>query len=145
MCLIYGNVMVYMMNEGKYMGYLIDFDGVVVKEDLMNLEFQVDLKMKDMWMKKDFGLYVDKKIGKLLVNFLINNDIIGGNLGFLVINGDGQLIGMVFDGNWEVMFGDINFELNFQCMISFDVCYMLWIVDKVYGVYNLIEEMKIVK
>lgn len=145
MRLTYGNVLSYTTNEGKYMGYLTDFDGVVAKEDPTNPEFQVDPKMKETWQKKDFGPYVDQKTGKLPVNFLTNNDITGGNSGSPVINGYGQLIGTAFDGNWEAMSGDIYFEPNIQRTISLDIRYTLWIIDKVYGAHNLVQEMKIVK
>jgi hypothetical protein len=100
--------------------------------------------MKEVWMKKDFGQYGTAD-GKLVVNFLTNNDITGGNSGSPVINGNGELIGTAFDGNWEAMSGDIYFEPNIQRTISLDVRYTLWLVDKVYGADNLIKEMKLVK
>ncbi len=145
MRLTYGNVLSYTTNEGKKMNYLTDFDGVIAKEDPTNPEFVVDARMKDVWKKKDFGQYVDKKTGKLPVNFLTNNDITGGNSGSPCINGNGELIGTAFDGNWEAMSGDIAFEPQLQRTIVCDIRYVLWIVDKCYGATNLISEMKLVK
>lgn len=145
MRLTYGNVLSYTTNEGKKMNYWTDFDGVIAKEDPTNPEFVVDARMKEVWKKKDFGQYGDKKTGKLPVNFLTNNDITGGNSGSPCINGNGELIGTAFDGNWEAMSGDIAFEPQLQRTIVCDIRYVLWIVDKCYGATNLISEMKLVK
>lgn len=145
MRLTYGKVLPYTTNEGKYMDFLTDFDGVVAKEDPTNPEFFLEKRMKDVWMAKDFGPYADKKTGKLPVNFLTNNDITGGNSGSPCINGNGELIGTAFDGNWEAMSGDIYFEPNLQRTIVCDIRYVLWIVDKCYGASNLIAEMNLVK
>lgn len=145
MRLTYGKVLPYTTNEGKYMDYVTDFDGVIAKENPNSDEFIVDPKMKETWQKKDFGQYADKKTGKLPVNFLTNNDITGGNSGSPCINGNGELIGTAFDGNWEAMSGDIFFENNLQRTIVCDIRYVLWIIDRCYGANNLISEMNLVK
>ena len=77
------------------------------------------------------------------VCFLTTNDITGGNSGSPVINGNGELIGLAFDGNWEAMSGDIVFEPKLQRCINVDIRYVLFIIDKYAGATNLIEEMKI--
>ena len=82
---------------------------------------------------------------KLYVCFTSNNDITGGNSGSPVINGNGELIGIAFDGNWESMSGDIKFEPSVQRTISVDIRYVLFVIDKYAGATNLIEEMKLVK
>ena len=115
------------------------------KEDPTNPEFVVDARIKELYQKAEYGQYVDKKSGKLVVNFLTNNDITGGNSGSPCINGKGQLIGTAFDGNWEAMSGDIYFEPNIQRTIVCDIRYVLWLVDKCYGATNLINEMELVK
>jgi hypothetical protein len=144
MRLTYGNVLPYTTNEGKNMDFTTDFDGLIAKEDPTNPEFVVDPRMKDLWSRKDYGQYADKT-GKLVVNFLTNNDITGGNSGSPCINAKGELLGAAFDGNWEAMSGDIYFEPNLQRTIVCDIRYILWIVDKCYGATNLISEMELVK
>lgn len=79
------------------------------------------------------------------VAFLSNTDITGGNSGSPVINGDGELIGLAFDGNWEAMSGDIAFEPNLQRTISVDIRYVLFIIDKFAGAKNIINELVIKK
>ena len=69
----------------------------------------------------------------------------GGNSGSPVMNAEGHLIGLAFDGNSEAMSGDIDFEENMQRCINLDVRYMLFIIDKFAGAKNLINEMTIVE
>lgn len=145
MRLTYGNVLDYDPRDAVHYDFVTTLDGVMQKEDPSNPEFVVDPRIKEVWKKKDYGQYVDKATGKLVVNFLSNNDITGGNSGSPVINGNGELIGTAFDGNWEAMSGDIYFEPNIQRTINLDVRYTLWLIDKVYGATNLVNEMKIVK
>jgi len=79
------------------------------------------------------------------VCFLSNNDITGGNSGSPVINGDGHLIGIAFDGNWEAMSGDIFFENSIQRTINVDIRYVLFVIDKLGGAQVLIDEMTLIK
>lgn len=143
MRLTYGNVLSYEPKDAVKYNFYTTLDGVMKKEDPSVPEFNVDPRMKEVWKKKDFGQYGSN--GTLVVNFLSNNDITGGNSGSPVINGNGELIGTAFDGNWEAMSGDIYFEPNIQRTINLDIRYTLWLVDKVYGASNLISEMKIIK
>lgn len=144
MRLTYGNVLSYAPRDAVKYDFYTTIDGLMKKEDPSNPEFNIDPRMKEVWMEKDFGQYGTPD-GKLVVNFLSNNDITGGNSGSPVINGNGELIGTAFDGNWEAMSGDIYFEPNIQRTISLDVRYTLWLIDKVYGASNLVKEMKLVK
>ncbi len=98
-------------------------------------------KLKELYKNKDYGRY--GKDGKLVVGFLTTNDITGGNSGSPVINGNGELIGLAFDGNWEAMSGDIAFEPELQRTICVDARYVLFIIDKFAGATNLIDEMTI--
>ena len=81
----------------------------------------------------------------MVVAFLSNNDITGGNSGSPVMNGNGELIGVAFDGNWEAMSGDIAFAHKVQRCIAVDIRYVMLIIDKLAGAQNLINEMTIIK
>ncbi|MGB1040594.1 MAG: S46 family peptidase, partial [Flavobacteriales bacterium] len=81
----------------------------------------------------------------LIINFLTNNDITGGNSGSPVINGKGELIGCAFDGNWEAMSGDISFENKVQRTISVDIKYTLFIIDKYAGAKHIVDEMTLIR
>ncbi len=147
MRLTYGNVLPYDGADGVHYKHITTLNGVMEKEvetDNKNHEFYVPQKLKDLYNKKDYGQYAMAN-GELPVAFLSNNDITGGNSGSPVINGNGELIGTAFDGNWEAMSGDIYFEPNIQRTISVDVRYTLFIIDKYAGAGHLIKEMTLVK
>lgn len=139
----YGQVKKYEPRDGVTYDYYTSIEGVMQKEDPESTEFEVPVKLKELYATKDFGPYVNEK-SELSVCFISNNDITGGNSGSPVINGDGHLIGLAFDGNSEAMSGDIDFEKNLQRCINLDVRYALFIIDKYAGAKNLIEEMVIV-
>jgi outer membrane protein OmpA-like peptidoglycan-associated protein len=140
----YGNVLPYAPKDATYYDYETTLNGLMEKEDPSNPEFNVDPIMKELWKTKEYGRYANRK-GELTVNFLTNNDITGGNSGSPCINGNGELIGLAFDGNWEAMSGDIFFEPNIQRTIVCDIRYVLWIIDKCYNAQNIIEELDIRK
>ena len=142
--LTYGKVGKYDPRDGVSYDYYTTLEGVMQKEDPGSVEFDVPARLKELYLKKDFGQYANKK-GELVTCFISNNDITGGNSGSPVINGEGHLVGIAFDGNSEAMSGDIDFEENLQRCINLDVRYALFIIDKYAGAKNLIDEMKIVK
>ena len=144
MRLTYGSVLPYSPRDAvKYLHYTT-LDGVMEKEDPTNWEFEVPARLKELWMNKDFGQYALPN-GKMPVCFLSNNDITGGNSGSPIMNGNGELIGLAFDGNWESMSSDIIFEPELQRCINVDVRYVLFIIDKFGGAGYLLDEMEIVK
>jgi hypothetical protein len=114
-------------------------EGVMQKEDPDNFEFIVPAGLKELYLSKDYGEYGEN--GKMKVCFLSNNDTTGGNSGSPVINGKGELIGLVFDGNWESMSGDVAFETELQKCINVDIRYVLLVIDKFAGASHLVDEM----
>ena len=144
MRLTYGRVVDYFPRDGVYYSYYTTLKGVMEKEDPTNPEFVVPDRLKELYHTKDFGRYADKN-GEMPVCFISNNDITGGNSGSPVINGNGELIGLAFDGNWEAMSGDIVFEPEVQRCICVDIRYVLFIIDKFAGATHLLDELKIVQ
>ncbi len=140
----YGQVKDYSPRDAVTYNYFTTLEGAMAKEDPNKHEFNVPAKLKELYNNKDYGQYADKD-GSMHVCFLSNNDITGGNSGSPVINGDGHLIGIAFDGNWEAMSGDIFFENKIQRTINVDIRYVLFIIDKLGGATNLIDEMTIIK
>ena len=140
----WGVVGSYDPQDAVHYDYITTLDGVMQKEDPSNDEFIVPARLKELYNAKDYGRYADEN-GDLVVNFISNNDITGGNSGSPVINGDGELIGTAFDGNWEAMSGDIFFEDQLQRCISVDIRYTLFIIDKYAGAGHLVDEMTVVQ
>lgn len=145
MRMTYGQILPYSPRDAVYYDYVTSLEGMFQKEDPENPEFTVDPKITETWNKKDWGQYADKDRGYVVANFISNNDITGGNSGSPVINADGHLIGTAFDGNWEAMSGNLFFEDRVQRSISCDIRYVLWLVDRVYGAQNIIDELTLVK
>lgn len=143
MRLTYGTVQDYFPSDAVYYDYQTTMKGVMEKEIPNDWEFHVPEKLKEIYEKKDYGVYGEN--GELIVNFITNNDITGGNSGSPVIDGDGNLIGLAFDGNWEAMSGDINFEPNLQRTICMDARYLLLVIDKFANAQNIMDELKIIK
>ncbi len=143
MRLTYGTVQDYYPADAIRYEYYTTLDGVMEKEDPGNWEFVVPEKLKTLWENKDFGIY--GKDGYMPVCFITNHDITGGNSGSPVINANGELIGLAFDGNWEAMSGDIAFEPALQRTINVDIRYILFIIEKFAEAHNIIEELTIIR
>ena len=144
MRLTYGSVQDYQPADGVTYNYYTTLDGVMAKYKPGDWEFDVPKDLIKLWENKDYGRYADKN-GDLVVNFITTNDITGGNSGSPVIDAQGNLIGLAFDGNWEAMSGDIAFENEVQRTICMDMRYLLFIIDKMANAQNLMKELKIVQ
>lgn len=142
--LSYGSVGGYSPADGVWYDYYTTSFGVLDKEVAGDPEFGVQDYVLDHIESGDFGQYADKD-GTMKVNFLSNNDITGGNSGSPVFNGQAELIGLAFDGNWEALSGDIVFNQELQRCINVDIRYVLYIIDKVMECPRLIDELKLKK
>lgn len=140
----YGTVQDYYPKDAVKYDYITHLSGLIDKEDPDNDEFNVPEKLKELYELKDYGPYANED-GRLVVCFLTNNDITGGNSGSPVVNGKGELIGLAFDGNWEAMSSDIAFAPKMQRTIVVDARYVLFIIDKFAGASNIVDELTIHK
>ena len=142
--LSYGSIGGYKPADAVTYNYFTTSNGILQKTIPNNPEFGVQQYILDKLAKGDFGQYADED-GSLHVDFLSNNDITGGNSGSPMFNGNAELIGLAFDGNWESLSGDILFEPELQRCIGVDIRYVLYTIDKVMGCTRLIDELNIVK
>ncbi|MFM7683223.1 MAG: S46 family peptidase [Bacteroidota bacterium] len=130
-------------NDAK-VNYYTTLQGTIKKYKPNDEEFDLPKRLIELNDKKDFGEYADKG-GYMPVNFLTNNDITGGNSGSPVLNGNGELIGLAFDGNIEAMAGDVIFDSKLQKTINVDIRYVLFIIDKYAGAKHIVDEMTIIR
>ena len=144
MRLTYGSVQDYQPSDGVTYNYITTLDGVMAKYIPGNWEFDVPQDLIKLWESRDYGRYANEN-GDLVVNFITTNDITGGNSGSPVIDAEGNLVGLAFDGNWEAMSGDFSFENEVQRTICMDMRYLLFIIDKMANAQNLMQELKIVQ
>ena len=140
----FGTVCDYYPADGVHYNYFTTTKGILEKEKPGDFEFDVPAKLKQLILNRDFGQYADKD-GDLHVCFLSNNDITGGNSGSPIMNADGELIGLAFDGNWEALSSDIVFNTALQRCINVDSRYVLFVIDKFGGAGYLLNEMDIRK
>ncbi len=144
MRLTYGVVDGYAPHDATYFDYFTTLKGYAEKGIPGDVDFDYPKRLLELYNAKDFGPYADKD-GTLHTCFTSNNDITGGNSGSPVMNGNGELVGIAFDGNWEAMSGNIAYEPKLQKCINVDIRFVLWTIDKYAGATNLIQEMKIIR
>jgi hypothetical protein len=144
MRLSYGSVLDYEPRDAVIYKYFTTLKGVMEKYKPGDYEFDVPQRLIDLFNKKEFGRYASPK-GYMPVCFTTNNDITGGNSGSPVLNGNGELIGLAFDGNWEAMSGDVAYEPELQRTIIVDIRYVLWLMDVYAGAGHLVKEMTVIQ
>jgi len=144
MRLSYGTIQDYDPKDAVTYKYYTTLQGVVDKYKPGDYEFDLPQRLIDLNARKEFGRYASPK-GYMPVCFLTTNDITGGNSGSPVLNANGHLIGLAFDGNWEAMSGDVYYEPALQRTIVVDIRYVLWTMDIYAGAKHLVDEMTIVE
>ncbi len=142
--LTYGTVNSYEPRDAVHYHYLTYADGILEKEDPTNSEFNVPSELKTKILNKEFGQYADET-GGLPICFLSDNDITGGNSGSPIINGEGHLIGLAFDGNWEWLCSNLIFSTELQRTINVDARYVLWVIDELYDAQHIMKELDVRK
>jgi hypothetical protein len=141
----YGNVKSYSPKDAVKYDYICTLNGLLDKYKPGDYEFDVPTKLIELAKAKDFGQYADPSINDIVVAFISSNDITGGNSGSPVINAKGELIGLAFDGNYEALSHKIKFDKDLNRTINLDVRYLLWVVEKLGGATNIINELDIRK
>lgn len=142
MRLSYGQVGGYMIG-GFNSGYYTTAESIVEKFKQADkiADYKAEPIMISLLSSNNFGKYADKTSGKMQLCFLTNNDITGGNSGSPMFNGKGELIGLAFDGNWDSLSSDINFDRNLARCIGVDIRFVLYMMDKWGHADRLIKEI----
>lgn len=140
----YGNIAGYEPQDAVKYDYYTTMEGLLAKYKPNDYEFDLPKDFLTLAHKGDYGQYANAD-GKLVTCFITNNDITGGNSGSPIISANGELLGLAFDGNWEAMSGDIAFDKQYKRTIAVDIRFVMWIIDKLGGAQNLIDEMQVVK
>jgi hypothetical protein len=137
----YGNVKSYRPRDAVFYDYVCTLSGVMQKYKPGDYEFDLPANLIDAYNRKDFGPYKDARVNDIVVGFITTNDITGGNSGSPVLNANGELIGLAFDGNYEALSHKIAFDKDLNRTICVDVRYVLWCIDKLGGATNIIKEL----
>jgi len=140
----YGNVKGYSPQDGLTATPYTTLEGIVAK-DTGIAPFDAPKKQLDLINKKQYGEYAKRSLGSVPVNYLGTLDITGGNSGSPTLNDKAEFVGLVFDGVYESIIGDWDYDTKLNRSIHVDIRYMLWVMEHVDGATNLIEEMDIVE
>ena len=146
MRLSYGQVGGYEIG-GNLSGYYTTAESIVSKMQSGStiVDYAAEPIMQELLSAPDFGRYQDKTTGKMQLCFLTNNDITGGNSGSPIFNGNGELIGLAFDGNWDSLSSDIHFDRVLARCIGVDIRYVLYLMDKWGHADRLLKELGVEK
>lgn len=138
----YGDVKGYVPHDAAIYQAFTNLSGVIEK-DTGREPFDVPAKLKQLYAARDFGPYATPDGQNVPVDFISTADIIGGNSGSPIMNGRGEQVGIVFDGNYEGLGNDFFFNEAKGRTISVDIRYVLFIADKFGGAGYLLKELDI--
>ena len=105
------------------------------------IDYQAEPVMHELLSANDFGQYTDSVSKTLNLCFLTSNDITGGNSGSPIFDGKGHLIGLAFDGNWDSLSSDINFDKRLARCIGVDIRYVVYMMDRWGHAHRLLKEI----
>ncbi|MGL1958720.1 MAG: S46 family peptidase [Colwellia sp.] len=140
----YGNVKGYSPQDGLVAIPFTTIEGITAKDTGIT-PFDAPKKQLALIKGKQYGEYAKKELGSVPVNYLGTLDITGGNSGSPTLNDKAEFVGLVFDGVYESIIGDWDYDTKLNRSIHVDIRYMLWVMEHVDGATNLIEEMDIVE
>jgi hypothetical protein len=136
----YGSVKGYVPHDAAVYEPFTTLSGVIEK-DTGREPFDAPEKLKQLYRARDFGAYATPDGRNVPVDFLSTTDIIGGNSGSPIMNGRGEQVGIVFDGNYEGLGNDFFYNDAKGRTISVDIRYVLFIADKFGGAGYLLKEL----
>jgi DNA-binding transcriptional regulator YdaS (Cro superfamily) len=131
--LSYGTVKGYNEN-GKHLTPFTTLGGLYDRAAQFKQAFPYNLPPR--WMEKKSAVDLSTPF-----NFVSDDDIIGGNSGSPTINKEGELIGLIFDGNIQSLVGNFYFDDSVNRAISVDVRAMREVLRKVFGANELADEL----
>ncbi|BBB32887.1 peptidase S46 [Thermotomaculum hydrothermale] len=140
----YGKICGYSPRDAVWYKPFTTLKGAIEKETGKE-PFANPKKLIELYEKKDFGEYYDKTLGGVPLDFLTDNDTTGGNSGSPTLNGNGEIIGLLFDGNFESISSDYYFNPALTRSVVVDSRYILFILDKFSNAQRIIKELTIVK
>jgi hypothetical protein len=132
--LSYGAVKGYQEN-GKKVTPFTTLGGLYDRAGTFKYEFPYNLPQR--WMDKKSALDLNTQF-----NFVSTNDIIGGNSGSPTINQNGELVGLIFDGNIQSLVGDFIYDESVNRAISVDARAMLEVLRKVFDANDIAAELR---
>lgn len=157
MRITYGTVGPIEPHDGVWCSWQTSTNGIIEKYDAENRDFKPSDAFMSMLESRDWGRLAVKMpssgkkaapapvgsapAGTMPADFLTDNDITGGNSGSPVLNAEGKVIGLAFDGNKESLASDLYAVPGYNKCVCVDIRYILWTLDKYAGMSRIIEEL----
>ncbi len=95
-------------------------------------------QVPESWVKAKDGGELDLETP---FNFVSTADIIGGNSGSPVVDRDGKVVGLIFDGNIQSLILDYGYDDTFARAVSVDSRAIVEALENVYGADALLREL----
>lgn len=157
MRITYGTVGPIEPHDGVWCSWQTSTNGIIEKYDAENRDFKPSDAFMSMLESRDWGHWAVKMpssgkkaapapvgsapAGTMPADFLTDNDITGGNSGSPVLNAEGKVIGLAFDGNKESLASDLYAVPGYNKCVCVDIRYILWTLDKYAGMSRIIDEL----
>lgn len=141
----YGNVKGYSPQDGLTATPFTTLEGMLAKYVPGDDEFDLFENIRTAIANKEYGKYKRESLNSVPVNYLSTLDITGGNSGSPTLNGKGEFVGLVFDGVYESIIGDWDYDTKLNRAIHTSVPFMLWTMENIDGAQNIVDEMTIVE
>ena len=139
----YGKVKGYRPRDAVHYDYQTYLSGLMEKYIPGNTDFDIPEKLQSLYADKDFGDYAVN--GDVPLAFIASIHTTGGNSGSPVINAKGELTGTNFDRVWEGILSDYQYNPDICRNVSLDIRFTLFIIEKLGGSKNIIDELQIIK
>ncbi|HEY6661001.1 MAG TPA: S46 family peptidase, partial [Pyrinomonadaceae bacterium] len=131
--LSYGAVEGYMEN-GKKIPPFTTLGGLYDRSESFKRQFPYNLPPR--WLEKKSAVNLSTPF-----NFVSTNDLTGGNSGSPTINQNGELVGLIFDGNIQSLVGDFMYDPSVNRAISVDSRGMLEVLKKIFNANEIAAEL----
>lgn len=128
---------------GTVSGYELDGESIPSRTTMVGaFEHEKQHETKDPWvLPKSWHSAKNKLDAKTPLNFVCTADIIGGNSGSPVVNREGAMVGIIFDGNIQSLTADFYYTDRTARAVAVHVGGVLEALRKIYGAEFLASEM----
>lgn len=140
----YGTVGGYSPVDGIIYDWRTTTEGILEKYDESAHDFNLNARQLRLLHQGRWGRWGASR-KTMYVDFLTDNDITGGNSGSPVLDADGNLIGLAFDGNKESLASEVSYTFGYNKSINTDIRFVMWVLDKYAGMHRIIKELEFVK
>ncbi|QOW20739.1 S46 family peptidase [Lysobacter ciconiae] len=136
----FGNVQGYTKLDGSRQAAFTTLEQIADKSTGVE-PFNAPKAQLDAIAAKRYGGLASEELGTVSVNFMADLDITGGNSGSPAMDARGELVGLVFDMNWESVSSNWVFDPDMTRVIAVDGRYLRWVMQEAFPAPQVLEEL----